>query len=129
MYRRCGAQTTGASMEPGSGRLDFAAPELGAGHAEELEAEINQEVAKASPIRIEFVARGEADSDPALIRARSDLIPRSVDPLRVVDIVGLDRQADGGTHVSDTSLIGRVRVVKIENKGAANKRVRLVLED
>jgi misacylated tRNA(Ala) deacylase len=75
-----------------------------------------------------WLPRAEADLDPSLIRLKANLIPRSIDPLRVIDIVGLDRQADGGTHVASTSEVGRVRVVKTESKGKANKRVRISVE-
>ena len=70
-----------------------------------------------------------ADSDPALIRTSANLIPQEIDPLRVIDIVGLDRQADGGTHVASTGEVGRVRVVRTESKGRANKRLRIAVED
>lgn len=129
LYRAHGAQVTGANMEPGTGRLDFALPELTGEHARELEQEINDEIANSYEINVLFLPRHEADNDPALIRAKVNLIPASIDPLRVVDIVGLDRQADGGTHVANTGEIGQVAVKKIENKGAANKRVRIALAD
>jgi misacylated tRNA(Ala) deacylase len=80
------------------------------------------------PVRVLWLPRVEADRDPSLIRLKANLIPRSIDPLRVIDIVGLDRQADGGTHVASTSEVGRVRVVKTESKGKANKRVRISVE-
>jgi misacylated tRNA(Ala) deacylase len=75
------------------------------------------------------VSRDSADEDPALVRTKANLIPRHIDPLRVIDIVGLDRQADGGTHVANTSEIGRVEVTKAESKGKANKRIRLAVHD
>src|SRR5215204_7753701 len=73
--------------------------------------------------------RAEADRDPSLIRLKANLIPRLVDPLRVIDIVGLDRQADGGTHVASTAEVRHVRVVKAESKGKANKRIRIALDE
>lgn len=76
---------------------------------------------------VEFVRRSEADRDPALIRTRADLIPAVIDPLRVIDIVGLDKQADGGTHVASTAEVGRVTVVRTESKGKANKRIRIAV--
>ena len=79
--------------------------------------------------RYESAPRADADRDPSLMRLKANLIPRSIDPLRVVDIVGLDRQADGGTHVASTGEIGRVRVTKVQSKGRANKRVRIAVED
>lgn len=80
------------------------------------------------PVRVLWLPRAEADLDPSLIRLKANLIPREIDPLRVIDIVGLDRQADGGTHVASTSEVGPVRVVKTESKGKANKRVRIAVD-
>jgi misacylated tRNA(Ala) deacylase len=53
------------------------------------------------------------------------MIPESVKEIRVVDIVGLDKQADGGTHVATTAEVGRIKVVKTESKGKGNKRIRI----
>ena len=77
---------------------------------------------------VDFVPRSVADADPALIRTSANLIPQEIDPLRVIDIVGLDRQADGGTHVASTGEVGHVRVVKAESKGKSNKRIRIAVE-
>lgn len=89
---------------------------------------MNEEVRRDLPIRVLFLPRSEADRDPSLLRLKADLIPRSIDPLRVIDIVGLDRQADGGTFVSSTREVGRVRVIRAESKGRSNKRIRIALE-
>ena len=78
-------------------------------------------------VRVMSLPRAEALADPDLIRTKVSLIPEQVDPIRVVDIEGLDRQADGGTHVANTTEVGRVRVVKTESKGKGNKRMRLEL--
>jgi misacylated tRNA(Ala) deacylase len=78
---------------------------------------------------VSFVPRAEALADPDLIRTKANLIPESVDPIRVIDIEGIDKQADGGTHVNSTAEVGRVRVVKTESKGKANKRMRIELVD
>lgn len=121
------ARVTGAHMEPGEGRLDFELPAMSQELAREVEARVNDQVARDLPVEVRFVPRSEADRDPSLIRLKANLIPRSVDPLRVIDIVGLDRQADGGTHVASTREVGTVRVVKAESKGRANKRVRIAL--
>jgi misacylated tRNA(Ala) deacylase len=75
------------------------------------------------------LGRDVADEDPALIRTAANLIPRSIDPVRIIDIVGLDKQADGGTHVLSTAEVGRVRVTGTESKGRGNKRVRIAVED
>jgi misacylated tRNA(Ala) deacylase len=120
---------TGGNMEPGRGRLDFELPEMSAELGQRLERRINEEIARAREIAVEFVDRLEADADPALIRTKANLIPASIDPLRVIDIRGLDRQADGGTHVASTAEVGAVEVTKTESKGRANKRVRISLSD
>jgi misacylated tRNA(Ala) deacylase len=120
---------TGGNMEPGKGRLDFELPEMSTELGQRLERGINQEITRAREIAVEFVDRVEADADPALIRTKANLIPASIDPLRVIDIRGLDRQADGGTHVASTVEVGTVEVTKTESKGRANKRVRIRLTD
>jgi len=124
-----GVAVTGGNMEPGTGRLDFELDAMSAELGQRVEARMNQEIARARAILVDFVDRSEADRDPALIRIKANLIPASVDPLRVIDIVGLDKQADGGTHVASTAEVGRVTVVKTESKGRANKRIRIAVSD
>ena len=116
-------------MDPGKGRLDFPLPSMSAEFGREVEARINEEIAKAHDILVEFVGRDEADADPALIRTAANLIPREIDPLRVIDIVGLDKQADGGTHVLSTAEVGRVAVTGTESKGKGNKRIRIEVRE
>lgn len=128
IWRDHGAHVTGAQISPPEGRLDFELEAMSQEFARSLEAAINEVVDQDLPVRVLWLPRTEADRDPSLIRLRANLIPRSIDPLRVIDIVGLDRQADGGTHVASTSEVGRVRVVKTESKGKANKRVRISVE-
>jgi misacylated tRNA(Ala) deacylase len=120
---------TGGNMEPGVGRIDFELDGISAELGRRLEQRVNEEITRAHEILVEFLARAEADLDPALIRTKANLIPAHIDPLRVIDIVGLDRQADGGTHVATTAEVGRVQVLKTESKGRANKRVRLAVAD
>jgi misacylated tRNA(Ala) deacylase len=120
---------TGGNMDPGKGRLDFPLPSMSAEFGRQVEARINEEVQAAHEILVEFVGRELADEDPALIRTAANLIPREIDPLRVIDIVGLDKQADGGTHVLSTAEVGRVVVTGTESKGKGNKRVRLEVQD
>ena len=120
---------TGGNMEPLSARMDFEfdpLPEVFAARVEEL---VNEELAADRPIRIEFLPRGAALEDEDLLRTKVNMIPESVQEVRVVDIVGLDKQADGGTHVHSTAEVGRIRVTKTENKGKGNKRVRLEVVD
>ncbi len=116
---------TGGNMEPGAGRLDFPLPSMSAEFGRRVESRINEEIAAAREILVAFVGREVADEDAALIRTAAHRIPREIDPLRVIDIVGLDKQADGGTHVLSTAEVGRVSVVGTESKGKGNKRVRL----
>jgi misacylated tRNA(Ala) deacylase len=122
-----GVAVTGGNMEPGTGRLDFELDAMSTELGERVERRINAEIERAREIVVEFVDRAEADRDPALIRTKANLIPASITTLRVIDIVGLDKQADGGTHVASTAEVGRVRVTKTESKGKANKRIRIAL--
>lgn len=124
-----GVAVTGGNMEPGSGRLDFELDAMSTELGTRVEQRINEEITRARAILVDFVDRAEADRDPALIRTKANLIPASIDPLRVIDIVGLDKQADGGTHVASTAEVGRVAVTKTESKGKANKRIRIALAD
>jgi misacylated tRNA(Ala) deacylase len=124
-----GALVTGAHMIPGEGRLDFELPSMSQEFARAVEARVNEQVALDLQVRVKFLPRSEADRDPSLLRLKADRIPRSVDPLRVIDIVGLDRQADGGTHVASTGEVGHVHVIKAESKGKSNKRIRIAVED
>ena len=120
---------TGGNMDPGKGRLDFPLAAISTELGQRLEHRINEEIAKAREIMVMFLGREMADGDPALIRTSANLIPREIDPLRVIDIVGLDRQADGGTHVASTADVGMVVVTGTESKGKGNKRVRIEVRD
>ena len=120
---------TGGNMDPGRGRLDFPLESMSAELGQRVERRINEEIERAHEIVVDFVGREAADSDPALIRTAANLIPREIDPLRVIDIVGLDKQADGGTHVASTADVGRVKVTGTESKGKGNKRIRLEVAD
>jgi misacylated tRNA(Ala) deacylase len=123
------ARVTGHNLGPGEGRCDFEVPSVAGDFKQHVEQRINDEIARGLPIQTAWVSRSEADRDDALIRAKADLIPRSIDPLRVIEIAGLDRQADSGTHVRSTLEIGSVRVTKTESRGAINKRIRIALDD
>jgi len=120
---------TGGNMEPMKGRLDFPFPAMSADLGAAAERRINDEIARAHEIVVDFLPRSVADTDPAMIRTAANLIPQEIDPLRVIDIVGLDRQADGGTHVLSTAEVGAVRVVGTESKGKDNKRIRIEVFD
>ena len=124
-----GIPVTGGNMEPLRGRLDFPFPAMSADLGAQVERRINDEIERAHEIVVDFLPRDVADTDPALIRTAANLIPAVIDPLRIIDIVGLDRQADGGTHVLSTAEVGRVRVTGTESKGKDNKRIRLEVLD
>ncbi len=127
VYRDYGAKVTGGNMAPGSARMDFELAGISAEFGREVERILNAELVKGYPTEIIYLARKEALADPDLIRTKVNLIPEWVSEIRVVDIVGLDRQADGGTHVRSTLEVGEVRVTKTESKGRANKRIKIEL--
>ncbi|MDA0371000.1 MAG: alanyl-tRNA editing protein [Actinomycetota bacterium] len=120
---------TGGNMEPLSGRMDFEFDPVPEGFAVRIEELVNAEIAADRPVRVDFLPRETALQDADLIRTKVSLIPETVSEIRVVDIVGLDKQADGGTHVHSTRQVGRVKVLKVENKGKGNKRVRMEIVD
>ncbi len=120
---------TGGNMEPLAGRMDFEFDPLPEGFGPRIEQLVNAEIAEDRPIEVSFLDRPTALADPELIRTKVNLIPESVTEIRVVDIVGLDRQADGGTHVRSTGEVGTFSVVKTESKGKGNKRIRIALSD
>jgi misacylated tRNA(Ala) deacylase len=129
VWERFASPVTGGNMEPGTGRLDFELPDWDPEDKAPIEAELNRQLEAARPVEIAFLPRDEADRDPSLIRTKVSLLPESLREVRVVDIVGLDRQADGGTHVASTREVGRVRIGKVESKGKGFRRIRLVLDD
>ena len=120
---------TGGNMEPLSARMDFEFDPLPEGFAQRVEELVNEAIAADHPITVGFLPRDAAVMDEDLIRTKVSLIPESVEEIRVVDIVGLDKQADGGTHVASTKDVGSFRVVKTENKGKGNKRLRVEIGD
>lgn len=129
IWNEWGTAVTGGNMEPGSARMDFEFDPLPEGFGARIEELVNAELAADRPIEVSFLPRDTALADVDLIRTKVNLIPPSVREIRVVDIVGLDRQADGGTHVASTAEVGRVRVVKTESKGKGNKRIRIEVLD
>jgi misacylated tRNA(Ala) deacylase len=120
---------TGGNMEPLAARMDFEFDPLPEGFGPRIEELVNAELATDRPIEVTFLPRSVAVADEDLIRTKVSLIPESVPEIRVVDIVGLDKQADGGTHVASTGEVGRIRVVKTESKGKGNKRIRIEVLD
>jgi misacylated tRNA(Ala) deacylase len=128
IWRHYGAKVTGGNMDPPSARMDFELDAITAEFGREVEARLNEALAADRPVHVRFLPRSEALADPDLIRTKVNLIPERVDPIRVIDIEGIDRQADGGTHVRSTAEVGPVRVAKTESKGRAFKRMRIELD-
>ena len=129
IWNEWGKAVTGGNMEPLSARMDFEFDPLPEGFGATVEQRVNEELAAARPIQVSFLPRETAVEDEDLIRTKVNMIPESVREIRVVDIVGLDKQADGGTHVRSTDEVGRIRVVKTESKGKGNKRIRIEVVD
>jgi misacylated tRNA(Ala) deacylase len=129
VFRDFGALVTGGNMEPGEARMDFNLPEVPPDFKAKLEELVNTEVTADRAVAVKVLPRTEALALPDIIRTQSNLIPADEQEIRIVDIVGLDVQADGGTHVASTRQIGRVQVVKVESKGKANRRVRVRIAD
>ncbi|MGC8480731.1 MAG: alanyl-tRNA editing protein [Acidimicrobiales bacterium] len=127
VFRDFGALVTGGNMEPFEGRLDFNIESVPEGFKETLEEYCNREVALDRAITVSNLPREEAFSIPDIIRTATNLVPEGLEIVRIVDINGLDVQADGGTHVASTAQIGEMRVVKVENKGKGFRRVRIGL--
>lgn len=128
IWRDFDAKVTGGNMEPGTARMDFELEGISVEFGQQVEDKLNEELRADHPVEILFLPRARALADPDLIRTKVNLLPDFIDPIRVVHIVGLDKQADGGTHVASTSEVGSVRVVKTESKGKANKRIRIELK-
>ena len=127
VWRDYGAQVTGGNMEPLTARMDFEFDRMSAEFAADVEALINKEVEAARPVEVRSLSRKEAFKIPDLIRTKINLLPPAIKQVRIVDIVGLDLQADGGTHVANTSEVGHIRVVGHESKGRINKRLRIAV--
>ena len=128
VWRDYGALVTGGNMEPLAARMDFELESMSVDFAREVARAINEEVAAERPVHAAVHPREEALTIPDLIRTKVNLIPESVTEIRTIDIEGLDLQADGGIHVSNTREVGSIRVVKHESKGRINKRLRIALD-
>jgi misacylated tRNA(Ala) deacylase len=129
VWRDHGALVTGGNMEPGSGRMDFEFETMSGDLVDTIEAAVNAELAAAREVRVNVLPRDEAFSIPDLIRTKINLLPPGIEKIRTIEIVGLDLQADGGTHVANTSEVGGIRVTGYESKGRINKRIRIELVD
>jgi misacylated tRNA(Ala) deacylase len=128
VFTSFGARVTGGNMaDDGTARMDFELDAMSQEFGREVEERLNAALAEAHAVSVLFLPRAEALADPDLIRTKANLIPEHVDPIRVIDIEGIDKQADGGTHVRSTAEVGHVEVAKTESKGKANKRMRIRL--
>ena len=128
IFRDYGALVTGGEMQPGKGRLDFEFETMRGELVREIEAAINKEVAQARELRVQILPREEAFQIPDLIRTKINLLPEGITHVRTVEIVGLDLQADGGTHVRNTNEIGTIRIADYKSKGAINKRIYIEID-
>nr|MBA4170909.1 alanyl-tRNA editing protein [Chloroflexota bacterium] len=129
VWRDHGASVTGGNMEPLSGRMDFEFETMSGDLVGDIEKRVNLEIEADREIRVAILPREEAFAIPDLIRTKINLLPEGISEIRTIEIVGLDLQADGGTHVAHTSEIGRVRVTGYESKGRINKRIRIEVTD
>ena len=125
IWRDYGAQVTGGNMEPLRARMDFEFESMRRELVEEIEGKVNAEIAAARPITVKILPRDEAFAIPDLIRTKINLLPEGIAQVRVVDIVGLDLQADGGTHVANTREVGRIEITSYKSKGKINKRLEI----
>jgi misacylated tRNA(Ala) deacylase len=129
VWRDYGALVTGGNMEPGAGRMDFEFERMSGDLVDEIEAKVNEELARGREVRVNVLPREEAFAIPDLIRTKVNLLPPGIEEIRTIEIVGLDLQADGGTHVANTREVGGIRVTGYESKGRINKRIRIALTD
>jgi misacylated tRNA(Ala) deacylase len=129
VWRDYGALVTGGNMEPGAGRMDFEFERMSGDLVEEIEATVNAELARNRDVRVNVLPRDEAFAIPDLIRTKINLLPPGIEEIRTIEIVGLDLQADGGTHVANTREVGQIRVQGYESKGRINKRIRIAVVD
>lgn len=129
VWRDYGALVTGGNMEPLKGRMDFEFESLQQGLVKEIEEKINAEVQQGREVRIKILPREEAFQIPDLIRTRINLLPAGITEVRTVEIVGLDLQADGGTHVANTREVGHIQIVDYKSKGRINKRIHIALNE
>jgi len=128
VWRDYGALVTGSNMEPGAGRMDFEFERMSGELVDAIEAAVNEELLRAREVRVAFLPREEAFAIPDLVRTKVNLLPPGIETIRTIEIVGLDLQADGGTHVANTREVGTIRVTGYESKGRINKRIRIELD-
>lgn len=129
VFRDYGALVTGGNMGPDKARMDFELEDLSPERVAEIERRANEEIAKGREVRVRILPREEAFQIPDLIRTKVNLLPEGITEVRTVEVVGLDLQADGGTHVANTREVGGIRVIGTRSKGKSNKRLEIVLVD
>jgi misacylated tRNA(Ala) deacylase len=129
VWRDYGAQVTGGNMEPLLGRMDFEFENLRADLVKEIEEKLNMEIKASREIKVKILPREEAFQIPDLIRTKINLLPEGISHVRTIEISGLDLQADGGTHVSNTREVGSMKIVEYKSKGKINKRIYVALQD
>jgi len=127
VWRDYEALVTGGNMEPGAGRMDFEFERMSGDLVDEIEEKVNTELRSARDVRVNVLPREQAFAIPDLIRTKVNLLPPGIEEIRTIEIVGLDLQADGGTHVANTREVGGIRVTGYESKGRINKRIRIEL--
>jgi misacylated tRNA(Ala) deacylase len=127
IWRDYNAQVTGGNMEPLTGRMDFEFENMSAHLVKEIEEKINHEVGAARDVEVKILPRKEANQIPDLIRTKVNLLPSYLTEIRIVNIIGLDLQADGGTHVKNTAEVGTIRIIDYKSKGKINKRLKIQL--
>ena len=129
IFREYGAQVTGGQMYPDRARMDFAIAGMTPDFVHDIERSVNEAVAADHPIKVYQLPRAKAMKIPDLIRTKINLLPPEITEIRIVEIVGVDLQADGGTHVHSTREVGGVKALRTENKGKQNKRMEIALVD
>ncbi|MBN2548640.1 MAG: alanyl-tRNA editing protein [Anaerolineales bacterium] len=129
IFRDYGASVTGGDMDPLQGRMDFEFETMHHELVEEIQQAVNLEIARALPVHTAILPRDEAFKIPDLIRTKINLLPEGILQVRVVEIVGLDLQADGGTHVHNTAEVGHMHIVDYKSKGKINKRIYVEVGD
>jgi misacylated tRNA(Ala) deacylase len=128
VWRDYGASVTGGNMDPLKGRMDFEFETMQQELVAEIETAVNKEVEAARETRVQILPREEAFQIPDLIRTKINLLPEGISEVRTVELVGLDLQADGGTHVKNTSEVGPMRITDYKSKGKINKRIYVKLD-
>lgn len=129
IWRDFGVQVTGGNMKPLEARMDFELDEMSADFAITVQRAIDIEVDEKRSVIVKFLPREEAFKIPDLIRTKINLLPPNIEEVRIVEIEGLDIQADGGTHVSNTGDVGKIKIIGHQSKGKRNKRLRIRVED